>query len=313
MMVRFGFNFFKRDDDMKRQYITKRFQNKSLAVIEQAEQILDEYSEQGYDLTLRQLYYQFVARDLIPNKQREYQKLGSVINDARLAGLIDWEMIEDRTRNVRSLAHWEDPAEIVRTCAHQFRVDLWEDQDYHVEVWIEKDALVGVIEKICNKYDLHYFSCRGYTSQSEMWRAAQRLIDKEAEGKTPVILHFGDHDPSGIDMSRDIADRLEMFNAIFDFSRIALNMGQIEKYTPPPNPAKVTDSRFEGYMVEHGSESWELDALEPKIITGMIEKRVKELIDFDKWEATKEKQENQRKILNAVAENWDEISEQYSV
>jgi len=297
---------------MKIAYIDKNFRAKSLSVIDQAIDILNDYSAQGFDLTLRQLYYQFVARDLIPNRQSEYNKLGSIINDARLAGLIDWDMIEDRTRNVRGLSHWESPVEMVEACAEQFRLDPWEDQDYYIEVWIEKDALVGVIEPICDKYHLKYFSCRGYTSQSEMWRAAQRLNCKKANGKIIEILHFGDHDPSGIDMSRDISDRLVLFRCYHDFSRIALNMDQIEEYAPPPNPAKVTDSRFESYQKEYGSDSWELDALEPRIISGLIEGRVRDLIDLDLWADTKKRQDEERKVLQAVADNWDKIKKEWT-
>lgn len=144
-----------------------------LALVEQANAIIGEYRAQGFDLTLRQLYYQFVARDLLANRLQEYKRLGDVINDGRLAGLIDWDAIVDRTRFVRSLAHWNDPADIVNGAAQQFRVDLWATQPNRVEVWIEKDALVGVIEGVCQELDVPFFSCRGYTSQSEMWAAAQ--------------------------------------------------------------------------------------------------------------------------------------------
>ena len=74
-----------------------KFRASSLAIIDQANEIIDEYQADGYDLTLRQLYYQFVARNLIPNSQSEYNKLGTAINNGRLAGLIDWDAIKDRT------------------------------------------------------------------------------------------------------------------------------------------------------------------------------------------------------------------------
>ena len=122
-------------------YVSKDFSAKSLATIDLANRIIDEYRAQGYTLTLRQLYYQFVARDLIPNRVQEYKRLGSVVNDARLAGLIDWEAIEDRTRNLRSLAHWTSPDSIVEACASQYRIDKWARQPVRVEVWIEKEAL----------------------------------------------------------------------------------------------------------------------------------------------------------------------------
>jgi hypothetical protein len=215
-----------------------------LAVVKQANAIIAEYQAQGFDLTLRQLYYQFVARDLIPNRLQEYKRLGDIINDARLAGLIDWLAIVDRTRNLKDLAHWNDPPEIVDAVAEQFRIDKWRTQPYRVEVWIEKDALVGVIEGVCQDLDVPFFSCRGYTSQSEMWSAAQRLRKHAKGDQTPVILHFGDHDPSGCDMTRDIQDRLRMFiGKHLEVRRLALNMPQVDEYNPPPNPAKISDSR----------------------------------------------------------------------
>src|SRR5208337_2838972 len=139
----------------------------SLALIDVCNKIITEYTAAGYILTLRQLYYQLVSRDVIANKQSEYKRVGSIVNDARLAGLIDWDALEDRTRNVRSIAHWDSPEQIIAAVADQYAIDKWEDQNVRPEVWIEKDALVGVIERICNELDVAYFSCRGYTSQSE--------------------------------------------------------------------------------------------------------------------------------------------------
>ena len=221
------------------EYKTINFTEATRKTILSANAIIRQYRAEGYILTLRQLYYQFVARALIGNKQTEYNRLGSIINDARLAGLIDWKSIEDRTRNLRVLSHWDSPADIINSAAVSYREDLWKEQDYRVEVWIEKDALLGVIENVCDEFDVPYFSCRGYVSQSEMWSAAQRIIGCEGDGKKVVILHLGDHDPSGLDMTRDIRDRLELFEAGPEVIRIALTEEQIAEYDPPPNPAKT--------------------------------------------------------------------------
>ncbi|MDX1409295.1 MAG: hypothetical protein R3330_14210, partial [Saprospiraceae bacterium] len=192
-------------------YIQKNFTDDTLAVIAQAVQICDDYARQGYDLTLRQLYYQFVARDLIPNNQRSYKRLGSIINDARMAGYLDWDYIVDRTRNLEDPQKWESPAQIVQAAANSYYIDRWRGQTYRPEVWVEKDALGGVIERACDRHRVPWFSCRGYTSQSEMWGAAQRLRGYIYQGQIPIILHLGDHDPSGIDMTRDIEARLTDF------------------------------------------------------------------------------------------------------
>jgi len=128
---------------MKICYTPRKFSASSLEVIDKANTIIGEYAAQGFDLTLRQLYYQFVARGYIPNKDTEYKKLGSIINDARLAGLVSWEAISDRTRFVRTNSHWEQPGEIIESARDSFRLNRWEGQGYRPEVWIEKDSMLA--------------------------------------------------------------------------------------------------------------------------------------------------------------------------
>lgn len=273
---------------MRETFINKNFKDASLAIIDAANKIIDEYKEQGFVLTLRQLYYQFVARDMVPNTMRSYKRLGSIINDGRLAGYIDWDAIEDRTRNLEKNFHFRDPRNAIEVIRDQYEIDMWENQEQRVEVWIEKEALVGVIEQTCNELDVPYFACRGYVSQSEQWRAGIRARARYIlHDQQTVILHFGDHDPSGIDMTRDNEHRLRMFAGHRGkpiVERLALNMDQVKEYNPPPNPAKMTDSRFDGYVAEYGYESWELDALEPRVITELITTHVKKHRDPDLWE-----------------------------
>lgn len=286
-------------------YIEKRFQQCTLDMIDQANGIIDEYMSAGYKLTVRQLYYQFVARDLLANTVKNYKRLAGIISDARLAGLIDWDAIEDRTRNLVSQSHWSHPGEIIQACADQFRVDLWEGQAYRPEVWIEKEALAGVFDRVCKRWDIPFFSCRGYTSQSEMWSNAIRLGRIAANGQRPVILHFGDHDPSGMDMTRDIVDRMNLFDGRMELKRLALNMDQVEEFTPPPNPAKVTDSRFDGYVVKYGTESWELDALDPKVLSGLVEKQIRVLVEPNLRDQRIALQKKYRNRLQALSESWE--------
>jgi len=284
----------------------------SLGLVDVCNRIIEDYQSQGFRLTLRQLYYQLVSRDIIPNRQTEYKRIGSIVNDARLAGLIDWDAIEDRTRNIRTLAHWNHPEEIMNAVAEQYREDIWADQDWRPEVWIEKDALVGVIEGVCNEFDVPFFSCRGYTSQSEMWGGSVRLLQWAKRRQVPMIFHLGDHDPSGKDMTRDIQDRMALFMGGIKLERLALNMDQVRLYNPPPNPAKTTDSRYAGYIAEFGEESWELDALEPKVIADLIRAAITALINQKKWRAHQGKVEGERRVLEAVATHWTEIEERYS-
>lgn len=185
----------------KIEYVPKNFSADRLQMIEKVNKVVAEYQKQGYSLTLRQVYYQMVARDIIPNNMRSYKNLGNLINDARLAGLIDWLAIEDRTRNLRGNSHWTEPGKVIESAAYSYRRDHWEGQPNYVEVWVEKDALIGIVGQICEKLDVNHFSCRGYVSQSEMWAAARRLRRRQDAGQRVVLLHLGDHDPSGKDMS----------------------------------------------------------------------------------------------------------------
>lgn len=293
----------------KIRYIDRKFSPSVLAQINKANEIILEYARQGFELTLRQLYYQFVARDLLPNTLRSYKNLGSAVNDGRLAGLIDWDHISDITRELRKKPSWENPEGVLAAVAQQYHIDMWENQKYRPEVWIEKDALLGVIERTCRDLSVPYFSCRGYTSQSEMWAGAQRLRGYIKAGQIPVVFHFGDHDPSGKDMTRDIVDRLKLFmgNKI-KLERMALNMDQIEKYNPPPNPAKLTDSRSTAYVQEFGDDSWELDALEPKVITGLVRQAVTQLQDKKVWDTDQERLDREKALLAKCSEKWELIA-----
>lgn len=297
---------------MKTQFQIFNFRKDTLNIIDQANEIINDFQMQGYDLTLRQLYYQFVAKDLLPNSQKSYNRLGNIINDARLNGDVDWNAIKDRTRSKKDLTHWDNVEEVIEGYAHAFRLDSRISQFNYIEVWVEKEALAGVIQKACNQIDLPWFACRGYVSQTAMYDAAQRFKNHIFYGQRGYILHLGDHDPSGIDMTRDIQERLRIFEADVEVRRIALNMEQIKKYNPPPNPAKLTDSRVGHYLKNYGKLSWELDALNPSTITNLIHYEAGDLTDEDKRQQIIQEQENQKEILNFCSENWEKIEELYN-
>jgi hypothetical protein len=273
---------------MKQAFITRRFQAKTLATIQQANEIISEYQAGGYTLTLRQLYYQMVARGMLENNEANYEKLGATMNTARLAGYVDWEAIEDRTRELKSPSFWESPQVILDTAARAYRIDLWANQPCYVEVWVEKEALAGVVSRACDQWRVPYFSCRGYVSASEQYKAADRLSAMVQRNGRVKLIHLGDHDPSGIDMSRDIQERLglmmgDCYEAV-EFERIALNIEQVKQYNPPPNPAKENDKRFEQYQKLYGKESWELDALTPDILIPLIIGAIIPNLDRKTWD-----------------------------
>lgn len=314
---------------MKERFKTITFNAEKMRLVEESNKIIVAYKRQGYLLTLRQLYYQMIARDLFPetwideeynvknglspdtkNTIKNYKRLGDLLNDARLGGLVDWDAIEDRTRNLESVNHWRSPSEIIEAVARQYRIDKWSDQPRRIEVWVEKDALLGVLEKACTELDVAWFSCRGYTSQSELYVAGKRLAGYVDDGQEPLIVHLGDHDPSGIDMSRDIEDRVSMLaRTPIELKRIALNMDQVRQYDPPPNPAKATDARYAGYRAIHGEESWELDALDLAVLDTLITETVESYRDADLWNAAVEREEHHRDLLGKTSDNWNAVAE----
>lgn len=327
----------------------------SYSLVQTANQIVADYARQGFSLTLRQLYYQFVARGRIVNSDRSYKNLGTVINRGRMAGLIDWNAIEDRTRNLSTHPHWDSAGDIVSSAARGFMQDLWADQPIRIEVWVEKEALAGVIERPASIWNLDHFPCRGYVSQSEQWRAGRRIGRYITNGQRVIILHLGDHDPSGIDMTRDIHDRIKHFIAVdhfgyapdaedigtwgieswrdeqmsaiadkhdwydendgamlepFEVRRIALNMDQIRQYNPPPNPAKLTDSRSTDYISKYGNQSWELDALDPATIAALIETEVVAEIDMATFEQARDRVDAIKVGLQRLADRpWGDIEQ----
>jgi len=291
-------------------YITKRLSEQTRHTIERANIIIEAYQAQGYVLTLRQLYYQFVARDWIENSQKSYKRLGGIISDGRLTGRIDWEAIEDRSRDLVTNPHWSHPSSILESAAASFQLDKWKDQGKRVEVWVEKEALAGVLSRICADLDCPFFACKGYTSQSEMWRAGQRLLGYIHQGAEPVIIHLGDHDPSGLDMTRDIAHRLHLFTGQpVEVNRIALNMDQVQQYNPPPNPAKLTDTRAADYIAEHGHSSWELDALEPTVLVELVREWVTSYLNPRLFTSRQEEERQYKEDLSLISDNWESVAD----
>lgn len=290
-------------------YKEQRFAAKSLKLIEKANEIIADFQSQGYTLTLRQLYYQFITINYFSNSEQSYNRLGETISNARLAGLVSWDAIKDKTRFVRGKDHWngeDGHFDFMRDSKKWFNIDMWENQPNYVEVWIEKDALLGVIERPCWELDVPYMSCRGYMSQSEEWAAANRFSEAADSGRNPVLIYLGDHDPSGIDMSRDHNDRLTMFlehlGVDVDVRRVALNMDQVQKYKPPENPTKPKDSRSPDYVRKFGRKCWELDALKPSVLDQLVRDRVDDLRDMDLWREKEDEYKVQKDKLRDTIE-----------
>ncbi len=282
----------------------KKLGSDKLIAIRQANSIIEAFQAQGYKMTLRQLYYQHVKDNLITNEEKSYKNLAALISDGRLCGLIDWDAIEDRGRVADKPYHSdsvEEHVETIKKVADGYTIDKWRGQDFYVELWVEKQALAGILEPLAHQNHVTLMVNKGYSSQSAMYESAQRFragmgtegeraeyredyhhctakefvgtewrgLESERDG---LLLYLGDHDPSGEDMVRDIRERLQMFGCgeRLEVQKVALTRAQITQYNPPPNPAKITDPRAEAYIQRHGNSSWEVDALDPPVLSALV-------------------------------------------
>jgi len=277
---------------MKKQFDVKlRLSSSNIDRLHTINSILEKYQEEGYVLTLRQLYYQLVSRAIIPNEQKEYAKLSNILKKGRMAGIVDWAAIEDRVRTPKLPYYVKDPKDAINDTIDQYRIDRMKNQPFSVEIWVEKDALSSVLYRVSKKYGVRLMVNRGYSSISAMYDAYRRLSTGD------VILYFGDHDPSGMDMIRDIKKRMMDFGEDIIVNPIALTMDQIDQFNPPPNPAKISDPRAKWYIGKYGEISWELDALPPEELIRLAEGAVTSLIDMDIYrEALLEEEEGKEEL-----------------
>ena len=286
----------------------------AIQLLNKIENIVEQYQDQDITLTNRQLYYQLVASDVIPNAQEVYKRICKFLTDARYGGFIDWSAIEDRGRTPEKHAEWTNVKSLIFSAVYSYRLPRWKDQEYYIELYCEKQAMESVLKPIADKYHIYFGTNKGYSSASTMYDIAKRIKDKIQEGKHAVILYLGDHDPSGLDMIRDIENRIEEFltngdeytEPDFRIRQIALNMSQIEQYNPPPNPAKITDPRAKGYIKKFGNKSWELDALKPEILTSLTENAILRYLDIQKYNYWIEKEKEQKKSLEEFGEKLDQ-------
>jgi hypothetical protein len=279
----------------------------TLRTVNLLSEVIEEYRRQGYSLSVRQLYYQMVSRGYVANSQQSYGRIVSIVGKARNAGMLDWLSIEDRTRSTAIPWHPVSAKDLIVGAAKSYSIDKWFEQPNHVEVFCEKDALSGVLEPACRELEVNFTANRGYASLSLMYEVGKRLEEHAQDGKDIHLFYFGDHDPSGIDMDRDIADRLSLYSGwSIDVKRLALLMDQVNDMNVPENPAKTKDSRYASYIRLYGTSSWELDAVEPSELVRLVTDAVLDLRDDDLWEEAVEEEEETRNKLVEYASAWRE-------
>jgi hypothetical protein len=324
------------------------------SLINQIDSTVREFVSMGYRLTLRQLYYQLVAKDAIPNHDKVYKKLSSILDDCRYSGLIDWNAIEDRGRVPFIPYSVDDVADAIKDTIEQYRLDRQKGQPTLIELWTEKDAISGILKVVTSEFHVRLIVNKGYISSSAIYTAYNRFIQAFQNGQKVVINYFGDHDPSGLDMVRDIRERLtfmfshgrkinnEQINTWLDneglseedavqgflpdsfsyadddsenqrlwnialreafveehfkVNHCGLTTAQVKQYNPPPNPAKITDPRAKEYIKKHGNVSWEVDALRPEIMAGIVTDAITQSLDKKIYDSVIKQEETDIKKL----------------
>lgn len=281
----------------------KNLRNSTKLLLDDITRVLEDYEKQGYKLTLRQLYYQLVSSDILENKTQNYSKLSRILTDARLCGFVDWEIIEDRIRIPQRPSQWDSINDLVSAATIQYRKDRHVNQENYVEVWVEKDALSGILLPITESYHLNLMVNRGYSSITAMFNASQRFQEAINCNKSCNIIYLGDHDPSGLDMIRDIRERLATFQIDnLTVNQIALTNTQIKKYNPPPNPAKENDPRAKWYIEKFGHVSWELDALKPQVLSTLLESEIRKLLDLELYDEIIQEENQEKRRLEEFVE-----------
>lgn len=285
---------------MKEKFWEVKFNKNSKLILDKIIPIVEEYQTQNITLTLRQLYYQLVARGYINNEEKQYKKVSRIAKNGRYAGLIDWDAIEDRIRIPWLPSEWENLSDFLVSACDSYRLPRWNSQEYYIELISEKDALYSVLSPIAEMYHITFGIFRGYSSATSIYDLSKRVLQNLDMNKKVAILYVGDHDPSGLDMLRDIHKRLSEFTrdrSCIDLIPVALKLEQVTQYDLPPNFAKLTDTRAKEYIKDFGRNSWEVDALRPEVLTNLVKLSIQKYLDVDKMNTIIERENADRKQL----------------
>lgn len=292
----------------REKFRTKRWRPDDLELVAKINELLETYAGEGVEqVTLRTAYYGLVKQNIIPNDIKQYARLGDIVTDARMCGLLDWDSIVDLGRRAIMPSQWDTLGDLVESAISSYRLPRWEGQDNYVEVCVEKEGMTVSIEPVTRKWHVRLVPNKGYGSTTALYDMSKRFLAAQEQGLQAHILYLGDHDPSGLDMDRDIEDRLRTFGVEdLEVERIALTTPQVRQYNPPPNPAKMKDSRAKKYIDQFGRVSWEVNALSPGTLNKLIETRLKSLIDMKAMKEIIEKEDLHKERMQQFAKELED-------
>lgn len=260
---------------------------KTLELIAAVESVLEDAERLGIKYTLRNVHYALVSANVIPNTVRAYKNLSATLDKARWEGYLPLDALDDLTRRPSALGSWESAEDLLRDAPDWYRSDWWVNADPLIELWAEKDAVSSTVMPVAHEYGVGFLACRGFSSLTALAASTRRW-----DGRNVVLLYLGDHDPSGLDMDRDLLERLQRLVVVQELAvdvelrRVALTTEQIDAYQLPPQPTKEKDSRARGYSAAHNG-SWELSALPPEQLIGLVRAAIRDNLphDFDDRQA----------------------------
>lgn len=290
--------------------------NKQVDKLNKVKKILEEL-EEFKPLTLRQIYYQLVGKGDIENNVSQYTMLSGLLKKARIDGHISWDDIEDRVRAYHDLTGWQNNKVFLNASTQQFlnnyKRDLLQSQNVYLEIWIEKDALSSIFTRTASPYTVPVVVCRGFSSVSFLNEYKTRL--QYYKDKKPVMLYFGDFDPSGVEMltamKTTLSDELNVTGIVF--KRIGLLKEDVYKYNLPhsPDALKKTDTRAKKHIEEFGEIAVEIDALPPQVLQQKIIDSIENVIDLELFRQEQEKQEQEINLLNKIKNDVQNLLNDY--
>lgn len=249
-----------------------------------------------HPMTVRQVHYALVSRQLTENTPAAYNRLIRVLVVARQEGAVPWQWIEDRLRRPRYVSMWDNLGDFAETAVNAYRRNVWATQPGYVEVWLEKDALSGIFEGVLRPYGVTLNVGRGYDGWSSIYEAAHRFLDQDGG----TILYFGDFDPSGQDMPRSLGERLAFFEARPEIVVVSLTADDVQRYSLPPDFTKTGDTRRAAFVAKYGDKAVELDALPVDALRGRLEGEIAARMDLDALEQTRNLETSERKQIRAA-------------
>lgn len=249
-------------------------------------------------MSVRQLFYQLVARRVIEKTEQAYKRVCDATVQLRLSGDLPYGKIADGHRTRRGVFQHSGLRAALDNAHDLYRRNYWLDQPLHVEVWCEKDALSGVIQPVCEAYGVTYVATRGFPSLTLLYESAVALA---GIGKPACIFYFGDHDASGRAISNTLGDDLRRHGADVTVQRVALNPDLIADYALPTRPGKWTDSRHAKFAAAYGDACVELDALPPDALTGLVHEHILTTINRDAWEHAQQIEALERETFASIA------------